>query len=102
VGGVERKKQELERVAGDFGWDLDYHGGHLQGRGRGDIETYVGRADLVIVATAVNSHGAVTLARSLAAHRGVPFELVSSCSPSALRGILDRRQAAAPSKPPTP
>lgn len=88
IGGVERSQHDLERVAKEKGWEFDYHGGHMQGRGTTTLETRVGRADLVLVATDVNSHGATKHARALCDKHGKKFVLVRSCGTSRFRDLL--------------
>lgn len=68
VGGVQRAEGLLRNIAEREGHDLDCHDGDLSGRGASSLRAFVERADVVIVVTAVNSHGAVWLARRLA-HR---------------------------------
>jgi hypothetical protein len=63
IGGVERTQTTLERLAADLGHELEFHPGHINGRGVEEIRRAVGRADLVVVLTDVNSHGAVKVAR---------------------------------------
>jgi len=91
VGGVERNAQLLEGIASKLGHKLDFHGGHLTGRGVDDMHRMVDRADLVVVATNVNSHGAAQLARKLANKRGVPFVMTTSCNPTRFRELLVER-----------
>lgn len=88
VGGVERNEQALVKVAESFGHTLDFHGGHMKGRGVDDMHRQIERADVVIVATNVNSHGAVHMARKLAKKRAVPFIMATSCNPSRFRDML--------------
>lgn len=63
IGGVERTQTTLVRLASDLGHELEFHPGHINGRGVEEIRRAVGRADLVVVLTDVNSHGAVKVAR---------------------------------------
>lgn len=88
IGGVERNEQALEAIAASLGHRLDFHGGHLKGRGVDDLHRQVDRADLVVVATNVNSHGAAQLARKLARKRDVPFIMTTSCNPTRFRELL--------------
>jgi len=91
IGGVERNERALEAIASSLGHTLEFHGGHVKGRGVDDLHRQVERADFVIVATNVNSHGATKLAKKVAAKRGVPLVMVTSCSPTRLREILTRK-----------
>ena len=90
IGGVERNEQALEAIAASLGHRLDFHGGHLKGRGVDDLHRQVDRADLVVVATNVNSHGAAQLARKLARKRAQREGLLPGARPAA---------AAAPARP---
>jgi hypothetical protein len=64
IGGHERGERNLTRVAESLGHDLEFHPGHVAGRGSGEIRSLVGRADVVVVVTDINSHGAVKVART--------------------------------------
>lgn len=88
VGGVERTQQVLEARAGELGWKLDYHSGHMEGQGQARLDACVARADLVVAVTGVNSHGAVKSTRALCTKYRKPFVLKHSVGPSALADIL--------------
>lgn len=64
VGGHERGERNLVRVAESLGHELEFHPGHVAGRGSDEIRSLVGRADVVVVVTDINSHGAVKVART--------------------------------------
>ena len=66
VGGLDRSESQYRQLAERAGHSIEWHTGDLAGRGAGTLEALVERADLVIVVTAVNSHGAVWRARKLA------------------------------------
>ena len=51
VGGVERTERMLQDAATELGHELEFHGGHMDGRGAGGLRSAVDRADLVIVVT---------------------------------------------------
>ncbi|MBL8784099.1 MAG: DUF2325 domain-containing protein [Deltaproteobacteria bacterium] len=89
IGGVERTEPVYRAQAEARGHSLQFHSGHVHGRGTASLEQIARTADLVIVATDVNSHGAVQLARRLARREGVPMVLLRRCSPSRLAEILD-------------
>lgn len=79
VGGVERAEPHYERVAREHGHEVDFHPGHIGGRGTASLAQAIDKADLVIIVTDVNSHGAVRFARQRLRLRGR--------SPILLRGI---------------
>ena len=95
VGGVERTENRLQETAEELGHELEFHGGHMDGRRADGLRSAVERADFVIVVTDVNSHGAVQVARREARrlHRGVI--VLRRCSPSRLRELLRDHAAAA-------
>lgn len=66
VGGIERGWTNYERLARDHGHEVEFHGGHMHGRGQETLESLVQRVDLVVIVTQINSHGAVQQARRLA------------------------------------
>ena len=95
VGGVERTEGRLEEAAADLGHDLEFHGGHVEGRGAEGLRAAVDRADLVIVITDVNSHGAVHVARDQARRAGKAWVAVRRCGPSRLRAVISEYEASA-------
>ena len=70
IGGLERNERELERIAVRGGHGLEFHSGHVGGRGAGDLRAMIERSDLVVILTDVNSHGAVLLAKKMATGTG--------------------------------
>ena len=62
IGGVERNERALSKIAQSLGHELDFHGGHMNGRGVEVMERQIERSDLVLVTTDVNSHTAVMVA----------------------------------------
>lgn len=88
IGGVERNERSLADIAASLGHRLEFHGGHMKGRGVEEMERQIHRADVVIVATNVNSHGAMHMARRLARRRDLPFILATSCNPTRFRELL--------------
>lgn len=95
IGGVERNEGAFRKAAKDYGHDLDFHGGHMNGRAGDSLTRMIERADLVLVTTDVNSHTAVTVARDAARRFGRELVLLRSCSPTRLREMLAARSAPA-------
>jgi hypothetical protein len=95
VGGIERNESEYLAEAARLGVKLTFHSGHMAGRGSASLVDMVTRADLVIVLTDVNSHGAVISARRTARRRGVPVELFRRFSAARLSEVLDARRRSA-------
>lgn len=99
IGGVERNERALVKIAQEAGHQLDFHGGHMNGRGGEALERQIERADLVIVTTDVNSHTAVLVARNAARRLGRELVLLRSCNPTRLRELLAARAAAPDAAP---
>ena len=89
IGGLDRNESHYERMAAASGHTLECHNGHLDGRGSDQLRALVERADLIIVVTDVNSHGAVQLARRTASRDGKPVHIARRVGPSAFRALLD-------------
>ncbi len=89
IGGVERNETDYARIAERAGHSLEFHGGWIGGRGADTLAALIARAELVIIVTDVNSHGAVILARRLAAERGRPIQLLRRMGTSRFRSLLE-------------
>ncbi len=89
VGGRERNEQQLEKIAERNGHTLEFHSGHVGGRGAGNLETLVERSDFLVIVTDVNSHGAVLLARKQAARLGRASLVIRKCGTSRFQALLD-------------
>jgi hypothetical protein len=70
IGGVERNEAQYHRVAASAGHEVEFHPGHIQGRGQETLMALVERCDVVVIVTEVNSHGAVKGAREVARRAG--------------------------------
>lgn len=88
VGGLDRSEAQYRQLAERAGHSIEWHTGDLAGRGAGTLESMVERADIVIVVTAINSHGAVWRARKLAKLRGKRLLLLARCSVSKFGSLL--------------
>ncbi|MFO0697025.1 MAG: DUF2325 domain-containing protein [Polyangiales bacterium] len=84
VGGVERQEPDLHRIAERAGHEVEFHSGHVRGRGQETLASLVERCDLVVIVTDVNSHGAVRGARDLARRRGRTAVVTRKFGPSRL------------------
>jgi phosphoglycerate dehydrogenase-like enzyme len=88
VGGLDRSEAQYRQLAERSGHSIEWHTGDLAGRGAGTLESLVERSDVVIVVTAVNSHGAVWRARKLSKLRGKRLLLMSRCGVSKFASLL--------------
>jgi hypothetical protein len=89
IGGRERNEMQLERIAAKSGHCLEFHSGHVGGRGADGIRTLVERSDFVVIVTDVNSHGAVLLAKKIAQQVGRSSLVIRRCGSSRFQALLD-------------
>jgi hypothetical protein len=88
VGGLDRSEAQYRQLADRAGHTIEWHTGDLAGRGAGTLESLVERSDVVIVVTAVNSHGAVWHARKIAKLRKKRLLLLARCGVSKFGALL--------------
>ena len=88
VGGLDRSEAQYRQLAERAGHSIEWHTGDLAGRGAGTLESLIERSDLVVVVTAVNSHGAVWRARKLSKLRGKRLLLLARCGVSRFAALL--------------
>jgi fructose-specific phosphotransferase system component IIB len=88
VGGLDRAESQLERMAQQAGHSFELHTGHMGGRGSTNLESAIERAQLVIVVTDLNSHGAVQVARKTASRLGRSLLIVRKCSTARFSQVL--------------
>ena len=89
VGGVESNEKQLEVVAERAGHEVEFHGGHMGGRGEDRLRASIARSELVFIVTDVNSHGAVLLAKKLAKQHGREVVVSKRCGPSKFAKLLE-------------
>jgi Uncharacterized protein conserved in bacteria (DUF2325) len=89
IGGRERNETQLERIAERSGHSLEFHSGHVGGRGADGIRTLVERSDFVVIVTDVNSHGAVLLAKKIAQQLGRPSLVIRRCGSSRFQALIE-------------
>ncbi len=89
IGGREKNEKDLERIAERSGHTLEFHSGHVAGRGADGIRALVERSDFLIIVTDVNSHGAVLLAKKTAQAAGRASLVIRRCGTSRLQMLID-------------
>jgi hypothetical protein len=89
IGGRERNERELEKIAERRGHTLEFHSGHVAGRGADGIRTLVERSDFLVIVTEVNSHGAVLLAKKTAHALGRASLVIRRCGTARLQALLE-------------
>ena len=93
IGGRLKSDETLSRIARQAGYELELHQGDLHGRGVDEIRAAVGRSDLVVILTEVNSHGAVLVAKKAARQLQRPSLVIRRLSGARLRTLLDALDA---------
>lgn len=89
VGGLDRNEALYEELARRAGHRLEWHTGDLSGRGAQTLAKLIGRCDVVIVVTDVNSHGAVWRVRRLTKLQNRRCLLMSRCGTSKFSKLLE-------------
>jgi hypothetical protein len=82
IGGLDRHVQSLARQAEEAGHVAEFHHGRVGGRHAEDLQAIVERCDVVVIVTAVNSHGAVSIAKKAARRTGRAAVIARTCGPS--------------------
>ena len=88
VGGPDRLAATFETVAKVHGHRVEHHDGSAAGRGLQSLEAMIGRADLVVIVTRINSHAAVLHARELVRKRSIPLLLCRTFGVAQLTRLL--------------
>jgi hypothetical protein len=89
IGGLDRNARELQELARCHGHELELHTGVVSGpASSAGLRALVGRADLVVVLTDINSHNGVQLARRQARLLNRPLRIMRRLGPSRLAALL--------------
>jgi hypothetical protein len=88
IGGREKNEVELVRIAAEAGHELELHDGHVAGRGADTIGSMIARADVVVIVTGINSHGAMFLAKRAARQHQTPTLIVRKFTGARLHGLI--------------
>lgn len=97
IGGRYKNEAQLARIAGSRGYALEFEQGHTVGRGVAAIRAAIGRSDLVVIVTDVNSHGAVHAAKRAAQQLARPTLIIQNFGAARLTRLIEalerRRQS---------
>jgi hypothetical protein len=89
VGGVDRSFGALQDMAEAQGHALEAHNGVMSsGAAAASLRALIGRVELVVVVTDVNSHNGVRAARREARNRGRPLRIVRRMGTAQLAVLL--------------
>jgi hypothetical protein len=86
---LDRNEALFRALAEAQGHELDFHPGHVGGRGADVLRRAVERAELVVIVTDLNSHGAVQGARAAARRFDRPVLLLRKCGAARFQTLLD-------------
>lgn len=89
IGGLHRNENQLVDIAAKAGHALDFHPGVVGGRGADELRAAIERAELVIIVTDVNSHGAVQLAKKLCQRLGRGSLVLRRCGAARFKQLLE-------------
>ncbi len=89
IGGMDRAEEMYAQLARRAGHEIEFHTGRVGGRGTDNLRKLVERADLVVVVTALNSHGGVEVARRSARESSTPLVLFQRCGLARFRELLE-------------
>jgi len=88
IGGLDRSGPLFGQLAHAAGHEALFHDGGVGARGVRGLEWLVEHADLVVILTDVNSHGAVRLARRMLRERGRSAVLLRRCGAARFAQLL--------------
>jgi hypothetical protein len=89
IGGRYKNEGQLARIAKARGYELEFQEGHTNGRGMEGIRKAVGRSELVVIITDVNSHGAVHAAKKAARQLARPTLIIQNFWAARLSRLID-------------
>jgi hypothetical protein len=94
VGGVDRSAPALQEMAETQGHALEFHTGVMSsGSAAASLRALIGRVELVVIVTDVNSHNAVRAARREARILGRPVRIVRRMGTAQLAVLLGSKAA---------
>jgi hypothetical protein len=70
IGGKEISQTRYAEVAQAADSQVEFHDGHMAGRGSEALATLVSRCDVIVIVTQINSHAAVRMAQKYCRKRG--------------------------------
>jgi len=88
VGGHERSVRRLMQQGPSNGWIIESHTGDIGGRGIEELRAAIGRADIVVISTRINSHGSMFVAKDWARRLGRPAIILRGTGLKELEGAV--------------
>jgi hypothetical protein len=76
IGGTEKSLTRYEQLAAEHGGAVEFHDGHMAGRGTQALDSMLRRCDLIVIITQINSHAAVQRAQRYCRKQGRPVLIV--------------------------
>ncbi len=87
VGGAEKTAPEYRCVVQELGGECLYHDG-CTGSGADRLRRVIGRADVVVCITSINSHGAMKMAKTFCKRKGKRLLVTREAGACSLRKML--------------
>lgn len=87
IGGLERMENSYCEAVGKLGGQCSFHPGHIRGGCR-RLRQVVGKADVVVFITSVNSHGALSAVKDECKKCGKPFCALARTGVASLEELL--------------
>lgn len=88
VGGVACVDRQLLALGEELGIDIEVHQGHMKAQSRHRLASLIARANVLVLVTGVNSHGAVSVAKREAERSGIEVRILKFCGSSRARTLL--------------
>jgi hypothetical protein len=88
VGGVECVDRQLLALGDELGIDVEVHHGHMKAQSKQRLVSLIARANVLVLVTGVNSHGAVSVAKREAERFGTEVRILKFCGSSKARSLL--------------
>jgi UDP-N-acetyl-D-mannosaminuronic acid transferase (WecB/TagA/CpsF family) len=88
VGGVECVDRQLLALGDELGIDIEVHHGHMKAQSKQRLVALIARANVLVLVTGVNSHGAVSVAKREAERFGTEVRILKFCGSSKARSLL--------------
>ena len=88
VGGVACVERQIIALGEELGIEVEVHQGQVRSQSKERLVALVARANVLVLVTGVNSHGAVGIAKREAAKTGAEVRIVKFCGSSRARALL--------------
>ncbi len=88
VGGVQCVDRQLVALGDELGVEVEVHQGRMNSQSKQRLVALIARANVMVLVTGVNSHGAVSIATREAERSGTEVRILKFCGSSRARSLL--------------